>query len=440
MSFYDTTARLEPDSVILRDPAEKVALQILDQSYRNDPVSQQLLLSMNEGKVIDFQVREVNKPDRIVQGKIIRSGQSMPMPGMMPSEPVIEVDGKLQFFLPGQPLFPTLGDDTILKPRLNWTLEATKAGKLDAELSYVTGGMSWKADYNVVSPEDSDLIDIIGWVTMNNQSGKTFTNAAIKLMAGDVSKIQPQENVFSRGRAMDFAMSMPQMAMPPAVTEKSFDEYHLYTLQRPSTLRDKETKQVEFIRATGVKSQRIYVYDGLQVDWNRYGGPRNMMNYRNNEEIGAESDSKVAVMREFKNSKENHLGMPLPAGRLRFYREDGNSIEFTGENTIDHTPKDETVKVFTGNAFDLVGERKRTNYTRNSSNNWVDESYEISLTNRKKETVEIRVVEHLFRWFTWEITENSAPFVKTNAQEIEFRVQLKPDEKKTITYKVHYSW
>lgn len=435
VSFPDTTAQLEPSSVILRDPSGKVALQILEQGYRNDPISQALLLSLNEGKVIDFAVREANKPDRVVQGKVIRSGYA-PGGGQM-SEPVIEVEGKIQFGLPGQPIFPSLGSDTILKPRLDWLLEAEKPAKLEAELAYITGGLLWEADYNVVSPEDSDLIDIIGWVTMNNQSGKTFDNARIKLMAGDVSKLQPQEMMDGLAKnRMAFAASAPK----PMVTEKSFDEYHLYTLQRPTTLRDRETKQVEFIRASGVKSARIYVYDGLQLDWNRYGGRANLRNFRNNEELGAENDTKVAVMREFKNTKENQLGMPLPAGRLRFYRQDGASMEFTGENTIDHTPKDETVRVFTGNAFDLVGERKRMNFQVDSSNKWVNESFEITLTNHKKEAVEIRVVEHLFRWFNWEITENSAPFVKTNAQEIEFRVQLKPDEKKTLTYQVHYSW
>ncbi len=162
---------------------------------------------------------------------------------------------------------------------------------------------------------------------------------------------------------------------------------------------------------------------------------------RNNQELGTESDSKVAVMREFKNSQANHLGMPLPKGRVRFYKQDDDKqLEFTGENVIDHTPKDETLRIYTGNAFDLVGERRRTDYKIDTSKNWIDESFEITLRNHKKEAVEIRVVEHLFRWFTWEITEKSDPFVKTNAQKVEFRAQLKPDEEKTLHYTVHYSW
>ena len=213
--FTETTAHLEPDSVILRDSTGKTNLQILEQNYRNDPVSQELLLSLFEGKTIDFLVVEPNKPNTIVQGKIVRSGYARHSQEAMQrygqryamaqsamayqsggmSQPIIEVDGKLRFALPGQPLFPPLGDDTILKPTIEWQLQADKAAKLDAELAYVTGGMSWEADYNIVAPEKSDLLDFVGWVTMDNQSGKTFENAKIKLMAGDVSKIQQAEGL-----------------------------------------------------------------------------------------------------------------------------------------------------------------------------------------------------------------------------------------------------
>ncbi|MGB8356045.1 MAG: hypothetical protein WCD79_19255 [Chthoniobacteraceae bacterium] len=453
VKFNDTTAHLEPSSVILRDPSGALNLQILEQNYRNDPVSQELLLSLFEGKTIDFLVKQQDKPDQIVKGKIIRSGyvahsqEAMQRYGQQYyqsqmgmaygngglSQPIIDVDGKIQFGLPGQPIFPSLGDDTILKPVISWKLDADKPGKFDAELCYVTGGMSWSADYNVVAREDSDLLDIVGWVTMDNQSGKTFENAKIKLMAGDVNKIQPQNEV----NTMVFAGSAMLRSGAAPVTEKAFDEYHLYTLPRATTLRDRETKQVEFIRANNVKSERIFVYDGVKVDWNRWRGN----DLRRNDEFGTESDTKVAVMREFKNTEENHLGMPLPKGRVRFYKQDDDKqLEFTGENTIDHTPKDETIRIYTGNAFDLSGERRRTDFKTDNANHWADESFEIKIRNHKKEAVEVRVVEHLYRWTNWDIAEKSDPYLKTNAQEMEFRVQIKPDEEKVITYKVHYSW
>ena len=206
--FTETTAHLEPDSVILRDPQGKATLQVLEQNYRNDPVTQELLLSLYEGKAIEFETDLGWGQKKVVQGKIIRSGyvphsqQAMQRYGQAyyqsqvamatgTAQPIIEVDGKLQFSLPGKPVFPALTDDTILKPEITWKLNSDKAAKLDAELAYVTGGMTWEADYNVVAPENSDLLDLVGWVTMDNQSGKTFENAKIKLMAGDVSKIQP---------------------------------------------------------------------------------------------------------------------------------------------------------------------------------------------------------------------------------------------------------
>jgi len=451
--FTETTAHLETDSVILRDPAGKLRLQILEQNYRNDPVSRESLLSLFEGKTIDFEVDLGGGQRKVVQGKIIRSGyarhaqQAMQRYGptyyatqmatAADTTPIIEVDGKLQFKLPGEPLFPQLSGDTILKPTIDWQINADKAGKLDAELAYVTGGMSWEASYNIVAPEKSDLLDVVGWVTMDNQSGKTFQNAKIKLMAGDVSKIQRREDMYGYAAK---EMAMDRAAAPPSVTEKAFEDYHLYSLARPATLHDRETKQVEFIRATGVKSDRVYVYDGMKVDWRRYGG-YSMENIRNNQEIGAEFDTKVAIMREFKNSEANHLGMPLPKGRVRFYKQDEDKqLEFTGENVIDHTPKDEMLRIYTGNAFDLTGERRRTNFKVDSNNHWFDETFEIKLRNHKKEQVEIKVIEHLFRWHNWDITEKSDNFSKTDAQTAEFRVPVKPDEEKTIRYTVHYSW
>ena len=454
--FTETTTHLEPDSVLLRDPSGKVPLQILEQSYRADPVSQALLLSLFEGQTIGFLVERPNAAPEVVQGKVIRSGyvphsvglsrygsqyyqQQMAYAnnGAGNGEPIIEVDGKLRFSLPGRPLFPALADDTILKPTLTWKIQGGQPAKFDAELAYITGGMSWEASYSVVSPEQGDQLAITGLVTMDNQSGKTFTNARIKLMAGDVSKIRSRNNYNVLSHGWEAAATSAPAA---AVTEKTFDEYHLYSLPQPTTLHDRETKQVEFVRAEGVASTRFYVYDGVKIDSQRYGN-YSMENIRNQSDYGTQSNPKVWVMREFKNSEANHLGLPLPKGRLRFYRRDADGqLEFTGENEIDHTAKDETVRVFTGDAFDLTGERKRTGYSTGSPRDTADEWFEIRLRNHKKEPVEVRVAEHLYRWTNWEVSENSDPFVKTDAQAIEFRVQIPPDEEKVLHYKVHYSW
>ncbi|MGB9203066.1 MAG: hypothetical protein WCB94_03720, partial [Terriglobales bacterium] len=243
VNVNDITMHLEPDSVILRDPTGKHAVQVLEQNYRADAISESLLLSLYEGKTIDFEVG-LPQGTQIVKGRIIRSGYTphnyfamnrygqqyyqAQMTGAS-EQPVIEVNGQLQFNLPGKPIFPSLTDDSILKPRLEWMLATDKAGKFPAEFSYVTGGMSWQADYNIIAPEKGDLVDIVGWVTMDNQTGKTFENARIKLMAGDVNKVQPREF----DRLQQYARlggGIGGGVFSPPVTEKAFDEYHLYTL------------------------------------------------------------------------------------------------------------------------------------------------------------------------------------------------------------------
>ena len=430
--YSGATAQVEPDSVILRDPAGRHSLQILEQNYRNDPVSQELLLSLFEGKTIDFQdtrLKDNTQIREIIPGKIVRSGF---VPGGNNEQPIIEVDGKLQFTLPGQPLFPDLGNDTILKPAFNWLLQSGTPGKFDAEVGYVTGGFDWSASYNLVSPEKGDMVDLVGWITMNNNSGKTFEDARIKLMAGDVNKIQPHApgQMFA-GRAMKAAMAFDEAA--PAVTEKAFDEFHLYSIARPTTLHNHETKQVEFVHAEKMFAPTIYVYDGA-AGYQFYG-----LNYDRG--YGQSDNKKVLVQREFKNAETNQLGIALPKGKLRFYRrDDGGQLQFVGENMIDHTPRDETVRVTTGNAFDLVGERKQTDFHVDTADKWMNETFEIKLRNHKKEPVEIRVVEHLYRWNNWNVTAKSDDFVKKDSQTIEFRVPVKPDEEKTVTYTVHYSW
>ncbi|MBZ5614802.1 MAG: hypothetical protein LAO23_12400 [Acidobacteriia bacterium] len=452
VNVNDITMHLEPDSVILRDPTGKHAVQVLEQNYRADPISQSLLLSLYEGKTLDF---EVGTPQgtQIIKGKIIRSGYTphnyfamnrygqqyyqAQMVGAS-DQPIVEVNGQLRFSLPGTPVFPSLTDDTILKPRLEWMLATDKAGKFPAEFSYVTGGMSWQADYNIVAPEKGGQVDIVGWVTMDNQTGKTFENARIKLMAGDVNKIRPGQN-YDRLEARA-QMAVVNGAFAPPVTEKAFDEYHLYTLERTTTLRDRETKQVEFIHAAGVDTKQLYIYDGVKIDANRYNG-WGWDNIRNDHSYGTESNPKIWVMREFVNSQANHLGMPLPKGRVRFYRRnDDGQIEFTGENVIDHTPRDETVRIYTGNAFDLAGERRRTNYLVDLGKSTATESFEIKVRNHKKEPVDIRVVEHLYRALTWDIASSSVDYKKTDAHTIEFPVTIAPSGEKTINYTAHYTW
>ena len=272
ITYSNATAHAEPQSVVLRDPKSEWNLTVLEQNYRADPISQGLLLSLFEGKTIEFEKFVDGKP-QIVEGLILRSGyvphvnaystygqhyqarqQAVAHDGG--GQPIIEIDGKLRFGPPGMPIFPSLRDDTILRPTLEWLIASDRQNRLDAEVSYLTRGMRWLADYNLIALENSDTVEFVGWITMDNQSDRSFEEAKIKLMAGDVNKVIEQH-----GNA--YAMRMAELAAydmaAPQVEEKAFDDFHLYTINRKTTLSDRETKQVEFIRASGVKAKRTCV-------------------------------------------------------------------------------------------------------------------------------------------------------------------------------------
>ncbi|MCX8512978.1 MAG: hypothetical protein ORN83_14605, partial [Chthoniobacteraceae bacterium] len=365
-------------------------------------------------QVLSFLVHETQKGDRIVEGKIIRSGY---VPGGQPVEPMIEVDGKIVFELPGRPLFPAVKDEgVLLKPVLSWKIQSPEATSLQAELAYLTQGLEWSASYNLVLPEAGDLADMNGWVTMNNRSGKQFESAHIKLLAGDVHRAQ-------RPNASNKVLSLMARFQSDALTEvseKTFDDFHLYTLPRPTTLRDQEIKQVEFARATGIPTKRSYFYDPQ-------AGVRFLSHPMLDSEWGTTPSKKVESRLEFTNSEASKLGMALPAGVLRVYRKDGDQLEFVGEDRLDHTPRNEKVQVKLGNAFDLVGERKRTDFQLDTARKTLDESFEIKVRNQGKKTVEIHVVEHFVRTTSWKLTKKSHDFRSSDSHTMESVVPVPPE-------------
>lgn len=453
----DITAHLEPDSVIVRDIRNPLSLTILEQNYEPDPLNQGLMLQKLEGRTLMFETTAPNTGEKIrMQGKILRSGY-VPHTGVFQQygspyamrqmayanpqgggQPIVEVGGKIMFGLPGIPLFDSLGDDTFLKPTLLWKLASADGGKRDIEFSYLTKGMRWEASYNVVAPENGDTYDIVGWVTLENMSGKDFSNARIKLMAGDVNRAQPETERFAlaadgmmRGRSGEVGQ--------PVTAERAFDEYHLYDVVRRTTLRDREVKQIEFLNAPRVNVRRVYVYDGALISPRHRGW--DVETIRRQREYGTECNSKIWVMLEFDNAETNGLGVPLPRGKAKIYRRDRDGRpEFTGEDWIDHTPRSEMVRLFTGNAFDLVGERRQTDFQLNTGRNELSESFEIVLRNHKDEPVHVRIVEHLYRWLQWEITNSSQDFAKKDARTIEFEVKVPPGGQAIVNYTAFYRW
>jgi hypothetical protein len=443
----NVTSRLEPDSVVLRDPAGKRAVHVLEQNYDAAIVSQDWLLQKYEGKTIDFQFA-TPQGIQTIQGKIIRAPSQSPYEyspqGQIlnggPAQPLIEVNGKMQFQLPGTPLFPATTDGLLLKPTLRWQIESERPDRFSAELAYITGGLDWNATYNIVVPDSTDVTgnekaDLVGWVTIHNNSGTEFPHVRIKLMAGDVAKLQPG----SGGRAMQMMVMNGAMAKAePVVTQKPFDDFHLYDLNRTVALRDGETKQVQFIDAADVTVHRNYLYDGAaQIQpWYSNNGINQDRNF------GLDSgNTKVAIVRQIKNSEANRLGVPLPAGRIRLYRRDSDSqVEFVGEDTIDHTPAEETIKIATGSAFDVKGSRRQTDFHVNVNGHLLDETFEIKLTNQKQQPVNVTVIEHLYRGANWEITDKSSAYTKSDSRTIEFPLQVPAKDDATLTYSVRYTW
>lgn len=426
----DMSRLLEPDSVMLRELApEPFGVKILEQSFINDPLTEGLLLYQMEGQTLRFEEKRKDGTVKEHVAKLVRSGY---VPGGGSEQPIVEEDGAVRFSLPGQPVFEGLDPNAFLKPALVWQIAAQKAGECPVEVAYVTAGMSWEATYSLVAPaEGSDEFDLSGWISLKNETGKDFANADIKLIAGDVQKVQPPGPRMDRRRM--YAMAAPmEEAMPE---ERAFDEFHLYTLPRPVRLRNNELKQVEFLRASGVKGNRYYVYNPL-IGFRYFGGVQTDPDY------GTQAGRKVGVRIEISNSETNRLGVPLPKGRLRLYRTDSvdGRREFTGENQLDHLPKNELLKLDMGSAFDLVGERKRTDFKVDSTAKRMTESVEIKLRNRKEAPVEIRVVEPLYRCANWKIPAASLPFTKFDANTVEFRALVPADGETIVTYKVDYWW
>jgi len=429
----NVTTLLEPDSVVLRDPAGKIAFKVDEQNYDAGVIDQNSLLQKYEGKTIQFsQGRTQDGKPITVEGKIIRATQP----------PLIETNDTMQFQLPGTPLFPASTDGLLLKPTLRWEIFSAKAAHVAAELAYITRGMSWQATYNIVAPETKDVsaaehVDVMGWVTILNNSGTEFPQATIKLMAGDVAKIQ---DLTVRNRMMMYDMAAAPMAAGgpgTPITQQAFDDFHLYDLNRTVSLRSGETKQVQFLESSDVTMSRIYEYDG-SPDHNviNYAGGHN-----DQPSFGTGSNTKVNVRAEIKNAVANHLGMPLPAGRIRLYRRDsGGQMEFIGEGTIPHTPTDETVKVPVGSAFDVTGSRKQTDFHVDQRAHTIDETYEITVKNQKTSPITVAVVEHLNRGQNWDLTAKSGDYTRRDSNTIEFPVTVSPSGEVKVTYTVRYTW
>jgi hypothetical protein len=298
----------------------------------------------------------------------------------------------------------------VVRPTLVWNVLSDREGEERAEISYLTNQINWHAEYVAVVNASDTRLEMDGWVSLDNRSGASYENAKLKLVAGDVRRVQPPP--------VAYRLAEDQMARAgapaPEFEERGFFEYHIYVLDTPATVADRETKQLALFPSAEAGVKKILTYDGRR------------------------DPTKVAVQLEFENSRDNGLGMALPAGTVRVFKEDDDgALEFAGEDRIDHTPRDETVRLTVGNSFDVVGERTRTDY-RKVGNRAQDETFEIQIRNHKDEPVQVTVVEHLSG--DWKILSAEPEYEKKDSHTVEFPLTVPADGEVTVTYSVRTSW
>jgi hypothetical protein len=427
--FSDVAAQIDPTTVTFASLTDPAGTQVVEQNYEFDLVSADKLMQRYLDRTITV---EQNRGDNIstFTGTLTSTAGGVILKDANGGVQIINGYSNVRF--------PELPGGLITKPTLVWDVSADKGGSHRTRVTYQTGGMTWWADYNVIFAEgknaNSGVLDVGAWVSIINQSGAGYPDAKLKLIAGDVHRAPQAPEPMLAGRAFAKAARVEDHGFE----EKAFFEYHLYTLGRPTTLPDNSTKQIElFPDAHGVPCDKVLVYYGLPAGFRGvFPNPLTDRNY------GTESNSKVDIYLRFKNAKDNGLGMPLPAGRIRVSKLDpaDKTLEFIGEDTIDHTPKDERVLIKLGSAFDVVGERKQIDFKVDTARDWLEEEIEIKLRNHKDEPVTVLVKENLYRWVNWQIVSKTHDYEKVDARTIQFPVEVKKDGEATVRYRVRYTW
>jgi hypothetical protein len=404
VQFMDVAALIDPTTVHLKSLTDAAGLKILEQNYEYDLLTSQKLMEKYVGRKV-----------RLYQG----DGTFHEATLLSTNGPVFEINGQIHMGHYGRLVLPSLPENLVSKPTLVWLLRNQAARAQRVEASYLTGGITWKADYVMVLNAADTLSDLTGWVTIDNKSGATYGNAALKLVAGDVNRAPDARR---DGRALEMAAR----AASPADASRDFKsegffEYHLYTLDGRTTIKDNQTKQLSLLAASEVPITKELIYYGAQDYYrNSYGVPV--------------SNQKVGVYLEVKNSKENRLGLPLPKGKIRVYKADGSgSQQFIGEDWIDHTPKDERVKIKMGNAFDLVGERTQKEF-RKIGWNLYEVEWEISLRNHKNAAQTVTVIEPVPG--DWQVLTSSHQYEKIQAHTLRYQIPVPKDGASKLTYRV----
>jgi hypothetical protein len=429
IKFTDVAALIDPTTVTFASLSEP-RTRVIEQNFQFDLVSTDKLLLKYLDKQITVE-RPAGNEAVTITGTLLSS-----MDGRL----VLRSNDGSIHALQGYSAvrFPELPGGLNTKPTLVWDVIAPTAGEQKTRVTYQTGGVTWWADYNLIFNEGKDansgMLDLSAWVSIINQSGASYADSRLKLIAGDVHRAAPPPQPMMRRQVLEMADASANAA---GFEEKAFSEFHLYTLGRRTSLPNNSTKQIElFDQAKQIPAKKTLVYYGLQL------GPYFYPNPVTDRDLGVQSNKKVDVYLEFKNDKQYGLGVPLPSGRIRVSQVDkaDASLEFVGEDTIDHTPKDEEVRVKLGSAFDIVGERRQVDFKVDTKAQWVEEEIEVKLRNHKEQPVEVIVKENLYRWSNWSILSKTHELTKEDARTIHFPVRVAKDGETVVRYRVRYTW
>ncbi len=437
----DIPSTIDATSVHFQSLTDPSAVRVLEQNYKFDLVHQAKVLEKYLGKEVEFvRLDPETKKQFSVKGKLLATGylpQGQYGGGMNyvgTGGMIAEINGKIEINPEGRLVLPALPDGLILRPQLEWLVSSSRDGMQKTEISYLAGQLSWSANYVALLERDAMRLDLTAWVTLNNYSGTSFRNAGLKLVAGDVNIVQNQ--LFPAMMARKDAAVASEGA--PQFKQTELFEYKLYTLQRRTDVNDQETKQIEFASCRNISSKKVFLYDGMANQWRYYV---NNPSYRAQTSFGQQFNTKVGTYVILKNDEKAGLGIPLPKGKVRVYqRDDDGKEEFIGEDEIDHTPKNEELRLYLGNAFDIVGERAQKDFKTFPGGRVVEETIELKVRNHKAEPVEVQIYEHPWRWSQWEVARSSSEYQKVDQSTLKFPVKIAPEGEVTVTYTVRYSW
>jgi hypothetical protein len=402
--YIDVASKIDPTSVHFKSITSPDKVRILEQNYEYDLINPNKLLEKYVGKKVRLLTTTPEGKELWKDAELMSINEGN----------VFKIDNEIYLFRNDQIILPDIPENLVAKPTLVWQINSKQEGKNEVEVSYMTDGITWKADYVAVIDKDDKSLDLDGWVTIDNKSGGEYQNSNLKLVAGDVHRETEQPKMeYMRAPKVDMAMG----EAAPQFEQRDLFEYKIYQLNRKTTIKDNQTKQMMLLSGSNIKADKIFMIKDDQYYHYQYNGEKKI---------------KAKVMMEFVNSAENNLGLPIPKGKVRAFKRDvDGSVEFIGEDSVDHTPKDEKITILLGNAFDIVAEKKQTDYKNMGSSSY-EASYEITIRNHKAEDVVVKVVESIYG--DWRVYNNNIDFVKKSSDTIEFTVPVAKDGTAVVKY------